>query len=402
MTQRILYVEGNPDGTVGGSFFVLLDLVLGLDRTRFEPIVVFRFDNFVADRMRAAGVTVLINPPVVPLTFERRWLAILMAPIKKLVNLFRGLLLPTVSHAAYLKRNRIDLVNLNNSITRNHPWMVAALLTGTRCLTHEMGINKSYSWLSRYLGRRLDAVVAVSHAIHDAMRKGGAASPNITVVHNGIDTRRYRHDESPQELRRKHGIPDDAPVTGVVGNIRMWKGQETMVRAAATLRRRFPGVRCLLVGGHASSDLAYLERLQSLCRELDIESNVIFTGFQKNAIDYMRLMDVVAHTSIEPEPFGIVMLEAMSLAKPLVSTTIGGPAEIVVDGVSGTLVEPGKPELLAAAIAAYLADPAKAAAAGAQGLLRLQAEFAIEKNLQRTLEVYDRIFHPATPGRRSA
>jgi len=388
---RILYVEGNPDGTVGGSFILMMDLILGLDRSRFEPIAVFRFENFVAERLRESGVEVIINPPRVPLTFGSSRLAVLLAPVKKLVNVIAGFVVPVLKYAALLRQRRIDLVNLNNSITRNHPWMVAALLMRTPCVTHEMGINQTYSPLSRFLGRRLDAVISLSHAIHDAMKSRNADLPNVVVIHCGIDVSRYAQLESPEVLRRKHGIPADAPVIGVVGNLRYWKGQETIVRATAILRRRFPGIRCVLAGGQTPADRAYVDGMHAAIAELGIEQNVLFVGFQKNAIDYMRLMDVVAHTSVSPEPFGIVTLEAMSLAKPLVSTTIGGPAEVVVNGVTGILVEPGRPDLLAEAITRLLDDPHAAAAMGERGRRRLHDEFSLEKNLRRTLEVYERV-----------
>ena len=156
------------------------------------------------------------------------------------------------------------------------------------------------------------------------MKKCGVDLPNVTVIHCGIDVSRYRMVETPEHLRRKHAIPPSAPVIGVVGNLRQWKGQETIVRATAILRDRYPELRCVLAGGQTPADRPYVERLQAIAAELGIVPNVIFAGFQKNAIDYMRMMDVVAHTSTSPEPFGIVTLEAMSIGKPLVSTTIGG------------------------------------------------------------------------------
>lgn len=388
---RVLYVEGNPDGTVGGSFILMMDLILGLDRSRFEPIAVFRFENFVADRLREAGVEVIINPPHTPVVFGKSSFSPLLLPVQKFLNFLRGFVAPACRYAALLRRRRIDLVNLNNSITRNHPWMLAACLTRTPCITHEMGINQSYSSLSRFLGLRLDAVISLSHAIHDAMKSRGADLPNVTVIHCGIDVSRYRQVESPADLRRKHGIPDCAPVIGVVGNLRGWKGQETIVRATGILRRKYPDIRCVLAGGETPADAPYVARLRSIAAELGIEDNVLFVGFQRNAIDYMRLMDVVAHTSTSPEPFGIVTLEAMSLGKPLVSTTIGGPAEVVVNGETGLLVEPGKPELLADALDSLLADPQAAAEMGRRGRQRLDAEFSLERNLRRTLQVYERV-----------
>lgn len=396
MVKRVLYVEGNPDGTVGGSFILMRDLILGLDRRDYEPIAVFRFENYVAQQLRDTGVDVLIVPPRVPFGLKGRWTTPLLGPLKKLVNFFGGFVVPVLKYAALLRNRRIDLVNLNNSITRNHPWMVAALLTRTPCITHEMGINRTYSRLSRFLGRRLDAVISLSHAIHDAMKSRGADLPNVVVIHCGIDVARYLQRESPADLRRKHAIPDGAPVIGVVGNLRSWKGQETIVRATAILHRKYPDIRCVLAGGETPSDAPYVARLRAIAAESGIESNVLFVGFQQNAIDYMRLMDVVAHTSTSPEPFGIVTLEAMSLAKPLVSTTIGGPAEVVVNGVTGLLVDPGKPELLADALVRLLADPSAAAEMGERGRQRLHADFSLEKNLRRTLEVYERVL-----GRRS-
>ncbi len=393
MTKRILFVEGNPDGTVGGSFILLLDLIRGLDRRQFTPVAIFRFENFVAQNLRDAGVDVVIIPIRRPYAFRRRWLATVLSPFTKMGNVLGGFVVPALRYTLFLRRRNIDLVNLNNSITRNHPWMVAAMLARIPCVTHEMGINRRYSTLSRFLGRRLKAVISLSHAIHSAMKSAGADLPNVTVVHCGIDVARYKQIEAPDELRRKHGIKEGVPIIGVVGNLRVWKGQETIVRATALLRREHPDICCLLVGGQTSADLPYVERLKAIATELDVAANVVFTGFQSNSIDYMRLMDVVAHTSTSPEPFGIVTLEAMSLGKPLVSTTIGGPAEVVVDGVSGLLVDPGKPELLARAIESLLNDPRAASAMGERGRQRLHAEFTLDKSLKRTVDIYQRILH---------
>jgi glycosyltransferase involved in cell wall biosynthesis len=398
MPKRILYIEGNTDGTVGGSYFLMYDLVSRLDRTRFEPIVGFHRDNYLVEKFRALGVETIVFPGHNPWLPKNFLFKTLLSPIKKLVNLYRGVVGPARAYARFLRERKIDLVNLNNSITRNHHWMIAARMTGTRCMTHEMGICLKFSPLSRYLGKRLDSIICLSHAIHDNMKSLGVDYPNTTVIHCGIDLDRYKHLETPEQLRAKHNIPADSEVTGVVGNIRKWKGQEVMVRAAALLKKRFPRVRVMLVGDCGEADKGYGRMLDRLCEELGVKDTVVFTGFQKNAIDYMRLMDVVGHTSIHPEPFGIVTLEAMSLAKPLVSTTIGGPAEVVLNGETGLLVEAGKPELLAEALGSLLADRAKAMEFGRRGLERLHQHFGIRKNIDATEAVYRRILRlPDTP-----
>lgn len=388
MTKRVFYLEGNTDGTVGGSYFLMFDLVNGLDRSLYEPIVGFHRDNYLIERFRAAGVETLVIPPPNPLNFRSAALNKLLGPLKRLVNVYRGLIAPALRYAALLRSHRVDLVNLNNSITRNHPWMLASMIVGIPCVTHEMGLNNSFSLRSRLFGKRMARVICLSHAIHNAMRKCGVDYPNIEVIHCGIDLGRYQLKETPAMLRKKHGIPDGVPVVGVVGNIREWKGQEVLVRAMALLKTEFPGIRCLLVGDCGAADKSYGDRLRALCEEHGLVENVVFTGFQRNAIDYMELMDVVTHTSIHPEPFGIVTLEAMSRSKPLVSTTIGGPAEVVLDGETGFLVEPGKPELLAAAVGKLLRDRDLAARVGRRGLERLKSHFGLQKNLDRTMAVY--------------
>ncbi len=391
MKKKILYIEGNTDGTVGGSYFLLYDLVSRLDRERFEPIVGFHRENYLIERFKALGVETILFPGPNPWVLKNPLLGALLLPVKRLVNVFRNFLGPARARKQFLVDRKIDLVNLNNSITRNHAWMLAARWAGVPCMTHEMGINSKFSAMSRFFGKRLESIICLSHAIHDNMKALGCDYPNTRVIHCGIDLERYQRRETPAELRAKHNIPADSPVVGVVGNLRTWKGQEIMVRATALLKDRFPRLRCVLVGDCGERDKKYGEMLNNLCRELGVTEHVIFAGFQRNAIDYMGLMDVVAHTSIEPEPFGIVTLEAMSLSKPLVSTTIGGPAEVVVSGETGLLVEAGKPEQLANAIASLLADQARAAEYGRKGFARLQQHFGIAKNIAATTAVYRQV-----------
>ena len=395
MPKRLLFIEGNRDGTVGGSYFVLLDLVRGLDRARYHPIVGFHRENYLIDTFKEAGAEVVLFDNLPPFQFSAAPLNRVLGPLKRLINLQRGLFAQARVYARYLRENRIDLINLNNSMTRNHAWMLAARQLGIPCITHEMGINQSYSTISRYLGRRLDRIVCVSHAVHNAMRAHGIDYPNIQVIHNGIDLNRYQRKETPAQLRRKHAIPEGVPVIGVVGNIREWKGQETLVRATALLKNKYPELRCLLVGDCGNADRAYGERIDRIARELDVTGNIVLTGFQRNAIDYMELMDVVTHTSITPEPFGIVTLEAMSCAKPLISTTIGGPAEVVVSGESGLLVDPGKPQDLADAIDRFLSDPDYARRIGRQGYERMLTHFSMKHTVEKTMAVYAEILRLA-------
>jgi glycosyltransferase involved in cell wall biosynthesis len=293
--------------------------------------------------------------------------------------------------AHFLKKKRVDLVNLNNSIKKNHEWMLAAKIAGVKCITHQMGIPEQFSAFSRFLGSRLDGIFSLSYSITKSMKRLGLDYPNIHTIHCGIDLSRYQIRQTPDELRKKYHISIDSPVIGVVGNIKPWKGQETVVRATQLVKQVFPHVRCLLVGGTSDADLYYLEMLKDLCKKLKLTENIIFTGFQENPIDFMNLMCVIIHSSISPEPFGIVNLEAMSVKKPIISTKIGAPAEIFEHGKSAILVEPGNPQALAEACTLLLNDRAKAKAMGMAAYERLTKKFTLRKNIQKTEELYDTI-----------
>jgi len=156
--KRVLYVEGNVDGTVGGSYFSLLYLVCNLDRARYEPIVVFAADTALLPRFHAAGIRTLIRP-LPPAVRLRGPLGRLLA---KGVNFWRGMVAEPLRLAALLRRERIALVHLNNSIVRNHSWMVGAMLAGVPCITHERGINERFPLRARLLARRLAAVICIS------------------------------------------------------------------------------------------------------------------------------------------------------------------------------------------------------------------------------------------------
>lgn len=389
--KKIFFFEGNNDGTIGGSYYVLYDLLVSLDKNKYIPIVGFHKDNIFVSKFNEIGIETYLFPRRNIFEFSFKPFNALFFPIKKTVNVLRQLIFPVFEFRNFLKKQDIDLVNLNNSITRNHSWMIATLLSGTKCVTHEMGINNQYSSMSRFLAKKLDAIICVSYAVKSGMEKCGIFFPNIYVIQNGIDVNRYKIKCSKDDLRKKFNIKKNMPVVGVVGNVKQWKGQLTIIKAMAPLTKKYPNLRCMLVGDTSPEDQHYKDMLIELCNDLEITDNVIFTGFQNNIFDFMNLMDIVVHTSVDPEPFGIVLLEAMYCRKPLISTTIGGPAEIVVNGESGLLVEAGNPEELYTAIDYLLSDSEKAAQIGEAGYKRLESHFTMEKNVEQASAIYDRL-----------
>ena len=402
--KRILYCEGNVDGTIGGSFYSLLYLVERLDRARYKPIVVFHRDNALVPTYRAAGIDTRVLPLRMPVRFDTRLpvVAVVYKVAQRLVNLVRCFVLEAVDCAHLLRHERIDLVHLNNSITRNHHWMLGAMLARVPCVTHERGINTTYSATARFFGNRLKAILCISHAVRDALLRGRIYAERLVIVPNGLDPARVQPQVSAIAMRKRHGIAADNPVIGIVGNIKEWKGQEVVVRAVARLSEHWPTLHCLLVGDTAEDDRYYEERLRRLVGELRVDDNIIFTGYRKEVADYMNAMDVVIHASIHPEPFGRVLIEAMSIGKPVVASSDGAVTEIVVHGETGFTFSPGDDAALADAIATLLQDPALMREMGKKATQRVEEEFNISQNVNKTEALYHAIFSGSSVAERFA
>ena len=382
---------------------MLYDLVVNLDKSKYYPIVLFYFYNTLVGDLRKKGIETYVcgrtQPVVLPLKNSTcpigRLFYQAMRPLQRLVNIIWRLVIPALQWRRFLKQKRIDLLNLNNSVTRNHEWMLAAALAGIPCMTHEMGINNTFAPLARWFAPRLKAIVPVSHAVEANMRRLGLDYDHIHTIYNGIDPVRYTVRRTPEQLREQFGIDAGRPVIGVIGNIKVWKGQEVAVRATHLIKQTLPDICCLLVGGVADGDRAYHRRLLQICADLWLKDNVIFAGFQNHPIDFINMMDVVIHPSIDPEPFGIVNLEAMLVRKPIVSTTIGAPMEIFENNISGVLVEPNDPGALAGACVEILKSPDKAKQIGEAAYARLQSKFTIQKMVEQNEAIYHRLLYSA-------
>jgi glycosyltransferase involved in cell wall biosynthesis len=383
--RKILYVEGNTDGTVGGSYFSLLFLTSGLDRKRFEPTVVFARENSLIPTYQSRGVRVLIRakPEPTRLSFPGG------ALVAKAINFVKGFIVEPLRLARFLRRERVALLHLNNAVILNHTWMIGAWLARVPCITHERGINPVYKTRDHVMAGLLRAIIAISKAVEDNLVTRGMK--RVVMIHNGLDPQEMRVTRPAAELRAALGIPAGKRLIGVVGNIKGWKGQKLVVQSVAALRDEFPDLVALLIGDAPPGDTGYRDELLALARENGIEDRIVITGYQQNVANYIDMLEIQLHTSTSPEPFGRVLLEAMALGKPLIASNGGAVPEIVVHGVTGLVFEPGSPDSLTGSLRQLLGDPARAAQMGVAGKTRLNDHFSVAANVRQTEALYDRI-----------
>jgi glycosyltransferase involved in cell wall biosynthesis len=198
-------------------------------------------------------------------------------------------------------------------------------------------------------------VIALSEAGAEAQRRL-AFTPPVDVIHPGLELNRFRPGEAG-DLRAASGIPPDAPLVGIVGRLQPWKGQDRFLHAARIVSDQVPEARFAVIGGAVLGwEGDYPERLRRLAADLGLTDRVVFTGHTPDALRWTDALDVAVNAS-DPEPFGLVILEAMALGTPVVAVGRGGPAEILTPGSTGLLSADSTPEALAGPVLQLLQNP---------------------------------------------
>ena len=395
--KRILYVDGTADGTIGGSHFCLCSMLEKLDKRKFYPVVVFYENHKVADKLRSAKIESHIISRMQAVNFRNKFQKrslfndLVLLFLQKSLNFIFRSIYPFLCNCIFLIKHRINLIHLNNSLSLNKDWMFAAIILGVKIISHERGVAASVSKTTRLVRKKIDLSICVSYGVAHALNNQGISIDKLVVVFDGIDFSRLQITRDPVNIRADFGIRSGDPIIGVVGNIREWKGQETVIKATVILKNTWGNIRCLVVGSVTQGD-RYFDRLKIIINKYGIRENVIFAGFQDNPADFFNTMDVVVHSSITPEPFGMVNIEAMGLKKPVIATNIGGPTEIFENGVDGVLVEPGDPEMLAKELTKLLSDKELREKIGKSAYNKVTRTYDLDKTVQQVEHLYERVF----------
>lgn len=254
----------------------------------------------------------------------------------------------------------------------------ASALAGVPGTWYQVGIPSRRSWLERFAtvlpARRVLACSATGAAAQAEMRPRrpvGFVYPGVAL--DGFDPGSL---PPPRQARRLLGLAPEGPLIGTVGRLQRWKGMHVLVEAMPSILEAHPDVRCVVVGERHEREPEHLSFLEERVARLGLQEHVQLL-VQRSSPLWLQAMDVVVHVSHD-EPFGIVVVEAMALGKPVVAGDAGGPAELITDGQSGLLVPYGDPAALAGAVLRFLAEPELVRRAGIAARARAE-EFSVER-----------------------
>ena len=359
MTRILYYI---PLLLLGGTERQLANLVMNLDRRRFEPLV-WAADGQgpVGDMLRDAGVPV-------------RAMAVDFADPE------------AIEHAVCWIRSAGPTIF--QSCGYGDEWcdVVLARFAGIPlCISRRGNLRHwdpdappRFPEILRNAGS--DIVVANSRAVAEYCERIERIRPEkIRVIHNGVEP---PHEIDQQAARGELGLGPEDLVAGNVANLRPVKGHDNLLLAFRRVADSIPNAKLVICGeGETRADL------ERLSRNLNLQERVIFTGFRRDAAGVYAALDVYVSSAFS-EGLSNAILEAMHCGLPVVATGVGGTAESVTDGVTGLLTPARDPGGLATAIIRLLGDPRLRQAMGEEGHARAREAFSIRRMVQQYENLY--------------
>jgi glycosyltransferase involved in cell wall biosynthesis len=229
--------------------------------------------------------------------------------------------------------------------------------------------------------RRADRIIAISQSVRRFLIETERAPVDkIEVIPYGLDAEAFARDATPGAFRAEIGARG-IPLAGFIGRMTGQKGVDVLLRAFAQVERRHPTVKLILAG-----DGPDRPSLMRLAKSLGLQ-RVMFLGWRNDAANILADIDLLVVPS-RWEGFGLVVLEAMAMGKPVAASKVSALPEIVVPGETGLLLTPGSTDELAEAMTTVLSDPERAAQMGSRGRERVVKEFPVERMARRTAELY--------------
>ncbi len=334
--------------SLGGLELTSRHLAQALQKKGVPATLVLPPSSPLEERARAAGVeTAAVEP------------GLKYFDIRTAVRLFR-----------LIRRERIDVL----LFMRSEDIHIGSLITVFRPSVSLVFYQQMQSGhdkrdvLHTWIYSKLSLWISLTQRMKDnVLRFTRMPADKVTVLPLGTDMERFdptRYDRA--EARRHFGLPPEMRIVGVLGRLDPGKGQDVLIRTLPVVAAKHPDVLYVIAGDETAGEPGHKKRLEDLCRRLGIERHVRFMPFTNDVPLLMTAFDVFTLPSFS-ETFGLVVVEAMAMEKPVIATNAGGVPEIIADGTTGLLVEARDEHSLAAAILRVLGDEALARSLARKG-----------------------------------
>lgn len=359
---------------IGGTETVVGQLIQRLDRRRFRPMLCCLYEpGVLGERLIQAGV------PVYHSLAAHRW------DLGVGVRLLR-----------LLRREQVDVLFIvNQPLTQFWgTWcgLLARVPVRISAIRSTGKINRVHRrlWINRLTFPWMTRITALSETHRTFLIEREGISPKqLAIIPNGVDLSRFPVDGSAHSLRDALGLSDRGPVVGIVAMLRPEKAHEMFLRTAARVLEQIPSSRFLIVG-----DGTERSRLESLAETLGIQAQVRFLGARDDVPALVSLFDVAVLSSRPVvETVSNAVLEYMAARKPVVVTRVGSLPELIEEGRTGFLVEPGDWQAMAKRIVQLLQDRSLAKRLGQAAQDRVRQQYTVERMVQQYEALFERLLN---------
>ncbi len=202
----------------------------------------------------------------------------------------------------------------------------------------------------------------------------------------GIDVEQFKPGRPDRDLRLELKLPPEHRLVGLISYLRSYKGHEYFIEAAARVQSRAKDVTFLIVG-EGPEEARLRERIASM----GLSSNVKMLGFRDDLLNVFRSLDLFVIPSIDGDTIPQVLMQALAMGLPVISTTVGSIPDVVQDGRTGFVVPPRDAGALGERILALLNDATLRADMGRRGRALVEQEYSLSRMLDRLEEVYAKV-----------
>lgn len=364
-TASILYIA-HDTGLIGGAERQLLELLRGLDRSRFRPVLVcLEPDGPVAKGAKE------IEVPVYHILRKWRWDLSVIWRLRSLIK----------SESVRIVHAYLGLPGFYGSL--------AGKMSRARVITtiRIAGPRKRLTDFSERLAFLIsDRIISNSKAGVNYYFRFFPGRTKTVVIYNGYAISDF--DSAQSKGREELGLPAGSLLIGHVANLSYLKDYPTFLRALVKVFSAHPDALAVIVG-----DGAKRSDYERLAKDLGISRRILFLGHRRDVLELVRYFDVcvLASHPCYSEGLSNSIAEYMGMAKPVVATAVGGNPELVHDGVNGFLAKAGDPEDLAEKILILLKDSRLREKMGKEGRRFFEENLTLERMVTDTQKIYDEL-----------
>ena len=386
--KSILFIHQSAE--LYGSDKTMLYFLSELDKTKYLPVIVLPFDGPLKTELEKNNIKVVIAPV---LKLYRK-----MFTPKNLIKFFKE----------YKEGvNTLDELNKEYDFKLVYSHTLAALIgiifAQKRSIKHLWHVQEIIAKpkIFNLAFKRLLSLKSNHKVVYDSIATMNFwinGNKNLTAkseaVWNGIETSNlptFSNEEKVAVRKDFFLCQNDEIVIALVGRINSWKGQQLLLHAFALLSKTHKNIKLVYLGSAPPNQEVFEIDLKSKIREFHLEDRVVIIPFQKEITKFWNSIDIAVVPSTEPEPFGMVVIEAMLAKKPVVASNHGGPTEIVVDATTGFLFEPNNHESLAQALEKLIQDKQLGATFGEKGFERVLDTFSLKSHVTHFEKIFEEL-----------